>query len=50
MMHVDIEIKYPRINFEQLQDADYDIIYIAEPTSLRFLCVMIASSPIDSDI
>ena len=50
MMNIDIQIEHSRVHFKQFQDANNDVIDIAEPTSLSFFGVMIPSCPIYGNI
>jgi hypothetical protein len=43
MVHVNIQIKNPIVYFKQLEDAEHDIVDIAEATSFTFLSVVVSS-------
>lgn len=47
MMDVDVQVKNAWVNLEQLQDAEDDVIDVAEPAGLCFLGVVEASHPVD---
>lgn len=49
-MHVDVEIEHPRVHFQQFQDADDDIVDVAEPTGLCFFGVVVSSCPVDDNV
>ena len=48
MVHVDVEVKYTRVDIQQLYDRQHNVIHIAKTTRLRFFGVVQASSPVDS--
>lgn len=50
MMHVDVNIEYPVMVFQELQDSEDNVIYIAEATCLHLFGMMEASRPIDADV
>lgn len=38
------------MDFEQLQDANYNIVDVAKPTGLCLLGVVVTSRPVDNDV
>jgi hypothetical protein len=50
MMHVDVNIEYPVMVFQELQDCEDNVIDIAEATCLHLFGMMEASRPIDADV
>ena len=50
MVDVNIDIENACMALEQLEDGEYDVIDIAEPTSFSLLGVVQAAGPIDSDV
>ena len=50
VMHIDIQVQNPRVGFEQLENAEDDVIDVAETTGLRFLAVVVPSRPVYGDI
>lgn len=50
VMHIDIQVQNPRVCFEQLENAEDDVIDVAETTRLRFLAVVVPSRPVYGDI
>jgi hypothetical protein len=50
MMHVDVNIEYSVMVFQELQDSEDYIIDIAEATCLHLFGMMEASRPINADV
>jgi hypothetical protein len=46
MVHIDVQVEHAGIHFEQFQDADNNVVDVAEATSLGFFPVMETSRPI----
>lgn len=50
MVHVNVQIQNSWVHTQKLQDAHYDIVDVAEPTSLGLFRMMIPAWPIDHNI
>lgn len=50
VVNVDVQIQNPRVNLQQLNYRQHNIVHVAKATRLRFLGVMQASSPVYRDI
>lgn len=50
MVDVNINVEHPRVVLEQLQDANHNVIDIAEARSLKLLGMVQTSSPVDGNI
>ena len=50
MMDVDVNVQYPLVILEQLQDGQYYVIDITEARCFRLLGVVEATSPVDGNI
>jgi hypothetical protein len=50
MMHIDVQVKHPRIDFEELQNANHYIVDVAEATGLCLFSVVVSPCPIDGHI
>jgi hypothetical protein len=50
VMAVDIDIEDARIRSKQLDDAQDDVVDVAEPRSLALLCMMQTARPINGDV
>ncbi len=40
MMHIDVDIQYPLMTFQQLEDPQNDVVHIAESRGFRFFRMM----------
>jgi hypothetical protein len=50
MVHVDIYVQHPRVNFKHFENAQNYVVDVAESTSLAFFGVVQAASPVDGHI
>lgn len=50
MVAVDVDIQNTRERPQQLEDAEHDIIDVAETRRFRFLCMVKPTSPVDSNV
>ena len=50
MMDINVKVKDSRVNLQQLQNTNNNIIYIAKSTCLRFFCMMKPACPINGNI
>ena len=50
MMTVDVDVQDAWIRTEEREDAEDDVVDVAEAGSLCFLCVVEAACPVDGDV
>lgn len=50
MVNIDINIKHARVRAQELEDAEYDVVDVAETGGFAFLGVVQAPGPVYSDV
>lgn len=50
VVNVDVEVENAWVDFEELDDADDDVIDVAEAASLSFTCMVKTAHPVDSNV
>jgi hypothetical protein len=50
VMHVNINVQYALVETQELEDRQDNVVDIAKPRRLGFLCVMQAAAPVDADV
>ena len=50
VVDIDVQVQHPGMHFQELEDADDDIVDVAEPTGFRFLGMMVPTPPVDGDV
>ncbi len=50
MVAVDVDVEHARNEAEHLEDAEYDVVDVAEPGCFTLLGVVEAPSPVDRDV
>ena len=49
-MHVNVDVQHPLVVLEQLEDAEHDVVGVAESGSLALLRVVQSAHPVDGDV
>ena len=50
MMDINVQIEYSWMNFQELENTDDNIVDVAKPTGLCFFGMVVASSPVYSNV
>lgn len=49
-MHINVQVQNSWVHFKQLQNTQYNVIYVAKATGLSFFAMMKPSCPVYHDV